>query len=97
MVAVEDTVSTRHLPRKQARKLLDRYRVTSGKGLRLKDYDPTDTAGHMIPKAEADARLALGVEHLAALQEKLYAQDRWAMLCVLQAMALPARTVRSST
>jgi PPK2 family polyphosphate:nucleotide phosphotransferase len=86
MVAVEDTVSTRHLPRKQARKLLDRYRVTSGKGLRLKDYDPTDTAGHMIPKAEADARLALGVEHLAALQEKLYAQDRWAMLCVLQAM-----------
>jgi PPK2 family polyphosphate:nucleotide phosphotransferase len=86
MVAVADAASTRHLSRKQVRKLLDRYRVTSGKGFRLKDHDPADTAGHLIPRAEADARLALGVEHLAALQEKLYAQDRWAMLCVLQAM-----------
>jgi hypothetical protein len=52
----------------------------------LKDYNPADTAGHLVPRAEADVRLALGVEHLAALQEKLYAQDRWAMLCVFQAM-----------
>jgi PPK2 family polyphosphate:nucleotide phosphotransferase len=86
MVAVVDAASTPHLSRKQARKILDRYRVTSGKGFRLKDYDPADTAGHLIPRAQADARLALGVEHLAALQEKLYAQNRWAMLCVFQAM-----------
>ena len=86
MVAAADVASTPHLSRKQARRLLDRYRVTSGKGFRLKDYDPADTAGHLVPRGEADARLALGVEHLAALQEKLYAQDRWAMLCVFQAM-----------
>ena len=55
----------------EARRLLDRYRVTSGKGFRLKDRDPADTAGHLVPRGEADARLALGVEHLAALQEKL--------------------------
>ena len=60
--------------------------MTSGKDFRLKDHDPADTAGHLVPRAEADARLALGVEHLAALQEKLYAQDRWAMFCVFQAM-----------
>jgi PPK2 family polyphosphate:nucleotide phosphotransferase len=86
MVEVVDGASTPHLSRKQARKILDRYRVTNGKGFRLKDYDPADTAGHLIPRAQADARLALGVEHLAALQAKLYAQDRWAMLCVFQAM-----------
>ena len=86
MALVVDAASTPHLSRKQARRLLDRYRVTSGKGFRLKDYEPADTAGHLDPRAEADARLSLGVEHLAALQEKLYAQDRWAMLCVFQAM-----------
>ena len=86
MALVVDAASTPHLSRKQARRLLDRYRVTSGKGFRLKDYEPADTAGHLVPRAEADARLSLGVEHLAALQEKLYAQDRWAMLCVFQAM-----------
>src|SRR5208283_155611 len=86
MVEVVDGASTPHLSRKQARKILDRYRVTNGKGFRLKDYDPADTAGQLLPRAEADARLALGVQHLSELQEKLYAQDRWAMLCVFQAM-----------
>ncbi len=76
----------RHLSTKELRKLLHRYRVTDGKGFQLKDHDPTDTAGHLIDKHHAAALLAGGVEHLSTLQEKLYAQDRWAVLCVFQAM-----------
>ncbi len=86
MDAVADIASTLHLSSKQIRKILDRYRVTSGKGFRLKDHDPSDTAGHLLPKSRADATLAHGVHRLAELQEKLYAQRSWAMLCVLQAM-----------
>jgi len=76
----------KHLSGKELRKLLDRYRVTDGKGFRLKNWDPDDTAGHLIDKAHATALLNGGVEHLSALQEKLYAQDRWSVLCVFQAM-----------
>jgi PPK2 family polyphosphate:nucleotide phosphotransferase len=75
-----------HLSRKRMRRILDRYRVTSGKGFRLKDHDPADTAGHLLTKPQADALVARDVRRLAELQEKLYAQNSWAMLCVLQAM-----------
>ena len=71
---------------KNVRKLLKRYRVEDGRKFRLSDYDPGDTAGHLIDKKDADALLALGVRRLSDQQEKLYAQDEWAMLCVLQAI-----------
>jgi PPK2 family polyphosphate:nucleotide phosphotransferase len=74
------------LSRKQIRKIVDRYRVISGKGFRLKDHDPADTAGHLLPRSQADALLAHGVQRLSELQERLYAQNSWAMLCVMQAM-----------
>ncbi len=74
------------LPPKQVRKLLDRYRVTDGKEFRLKHYDPADTAGHLIPHDAAEQLLAAGVSRLAELQEVLYAQDRWSLLCLFQAM-----------
>jgi PPK2 family polyphosphate:nucleotide phosphotransferase len=83
---VDDVARTLNLSRKQIRRILDRYRVTSGKGFRLKDHDPGDTAGHLLPKDQANALLAHGVQRLSELQEKLYAQNSWAMLCVLQAM-----------
>jgi PPK2 family polyphosphate:nucleotide phosphotransferase len=67
-------------------KALDRCRVTSGKGFRLKDHDPADPAGAMMDKADAKALLQRGVERLAALQELLFANANWAMLCVFQAM-----------
>ena len=86
MDATADVASTLHMSREQVRTILDRYRVTDGKGFRLKDFDPADTAGHLLPKADANVLLSHGVQRLAELQEKLYAQDRWAMLCVLQAM-----------
>jgi PPK2 family polyphosphate:nucleotide phosphotransferase len=71
---------------KSLSRLLDRYRVTSAKGFRLKHYDPADTADVKVGKARAAALLAEGVTQLAALQEKLAAQDRWAVLCVFQAI-----------
>lgn len=67
-------------------KLVERYRVTKGKGFRLDSCDADDTAGFNAGKDEAAALLREGVERLAALQDKLYAQDRWAVLCIFQAM-----------
>jgi PPK2 family polyphosphate:nucleotide phosphotransferase len=86
MDAIADTATVPHLSRKRIRSIIDRYRVTSGKGFRLKDHDPTDTAGHLLTKPQADAMVARDVHRLSELQEKLYAQNSWAMLCVLQAM-----------
>jgi PPK2 family polyphosphate:nucleotide phosphotransferase len=67
-------------------KALRRFRIDKPHKFRLSDYDPTDTCGLDIEKAEAKAMLASGVERLSALQEKLYAQDRWAVLAIFQAM-----------
>ncbi|MDR3538302.1 MAG: polyphosphate kinase 2 family protein [Acetobacteraceae bacterium] len=75
-----------HLSPKRVRKLLEPYRIEDGKGFRLKHHDPSDTAGRLLEKPDAAALLAEGVHVLAQLQEKLYAQDRWAMLCAFQAM-----------
>ena len=66
--------------------ILDRFRVTSGRKLRLADIDPADTAGLDLAKDEADAILARDVKRLAELQSLLYAQDRWSLLCIFQAM-----------
>jgi PPK2 family polyphosphate:nucleotide phosphotransferase len=67
--------------------LLEPFRVTAGARFRLKDVDPDDTLGlESELKDEASALLRLGVERLADMQEKLYAQDRWAVLLIFQAM-----------
>jgi len=84
--ATTDVAGTLKISRKHVRALLDRCRVTHGKGFKLKHHDPADTAGHILSKQQADHLLRAGVERLAALQAKLYAQDRWSMLCVFQAM-----------
>ena len=86
MDATVDAAAAPRLSRKQMRRVLDRYRVTDGKGFRLADFDPADTAGHLLTRRQADIMLAADVHRLVALQEKLYAQDEWAVLCVLQAM-----------
>ena len=68
-------------------RLLKPYRITRGKGFRLADIDPGDT--HKLKsedKDEAKEWLERGVEWLAEEQDKLYAQDRWAVLLVFQAM-----------
>ncbi len=66
--------------------VLSRFRVEKGEGFRLKDHKPDDTAGLDIKKSESDALLKRGVDILAAQQDMLYAQDRWSVLCIFQAM-----------
>jgi PPK2 family polyphosphate:nucleotide phosphotransferase len=67
------------------KELATRYRITDGEAFHLADIDPGDRGG-IRSKQKAAAALATGIERLADLQGKLYAQDRWALLVVLQAM-----------
>ena len=72
---------------KNARRLARRYQITSGRGFRLKDVDPGDTLSFSADdKPRAQKWLQQGVQALAALQDRLYAQDRWALLLIFQAM-----------
>ncbi len=71
---------------KHIRRLLDRYRVTDGKGFKLKHFDPGDTGGDLVQHEDSEALLADGVKRLSALQPLLYAQDQWALLALFQAM-----------
>lgn len=66
---------------------VQQYKVTDGKGFKLSDYDPGDTA-HLGNQSKEEARdlLQKGIEKLSAMQEKLYAQDDWAALLIFQAM-----------
>ena len=66
-------------------KLAKCYRVEDGKDFRLKDYDPADTDGRHS-KQHAEEALQKGVARLAELQDRLYAQDRWAVLLIFQGM-----------
>jgi PPK2 family polyphosphate:nucleotide phosphotransferase len=70
--------------RRKVESLIRPYRFTRGKGFRLREVDPGDTRG--LEKDEARQHLARGIERLAALQDKLYAQDEWGVLLVFQAM-----------
>ena len=73
---------------KRARDFAEPFRITKGKGFRLKDVDPGDTLGLTEEKDKGRAKeaLASGVEALAELQDKLYAQDKWGVLLIFQAM-----------
>ncbi|MCP5489164.1 MAG: polyphosphate kinase 2 family protein [Verrucomicrobia bacterium] len=72
---------------KMAGKLSDPYRVISGSKFRLKDVDPGDTLWlKSKDKDRAKEGLQTGVEELARLQDRLYAQDRWSVLLIFQAM-----------
>ena len=73
---------------KTARKIARPFCVSKGKDFRLKDVDPGDTLQFTKEehKPEAKQALANGVVALAELQDKLYAQDRWAVLLIFQAM-----------
>ena len=63
-----------------------RFRIDKPDKFRLADHDPADCCGLTIDKNEAKAMLAEGIERLTELQERLYADDRWSVLIVLQAM-----------
>ena len=78
------------MPRKevidQIQKYTHPFRITSGKGFQLKDFDPGDTRGLRMDKGEAAELLQRGTQWLAEEQDMLYAQDRWSLLLVFQAM-----------
>jgi PPK2 family polyphosphate:nucleotide phosphotransferase len=73
---------------KNARELARPFRISKGKDFRLKDVDPDDTLDFTkeADKPTAKEALAMGVTALAELQDKLYAQDKWAVLLIFQAM-----------
>ena len=70
--------------KRKTEKLADSYRIDDGKHFRLKDWDPADT-GHWHSK-HAEEALQADIVRMAELQSKLYAQDCWALLLIVQAM-----------
>jgi len=66
-------------------KFIKPFRVQHGKHFRLKDYDPAETRG-LKPEGDAPELLQSGIRQMAELQNMLYAQDRWALLVMFQAM-----------
>ena len=66
-------------------KLAKSYRIDDGKHFQLRDYDPADT-GHWRSVEQAKEQLQKDVARMEDLQAKLYAQDRWALLLIFQAM-----------
>ena len=72
---------------KRAHEFASPFRIEDGKGFRLKDIDPGDTGDLKADdKGRAKEALAQGVLALAKLQDMLYAQDKWSVLLVFQAM-----------
>jgi PPK2 family polyphosphate:nucleotide phosphotransferase len=66
--------------------LAGRFRIDQPDKFRLADHDPADCCGLSMDKGDARDLLKEGVERLAELQERLYADNRWSVLIVLQAM-----------
>lgn len=78
------------MPRKEIIDRIEQYvrpfRITKGNGFKLADFDPGDTRGLKLDKGEATDLLQRGTEWLAEEQDMLYAQKRWSLLLVFQAM-----------
>src|SRR5260370_38162346 len=70
---------------KETSPIIEPYCTTKGEKLRLKDHDPADTNG-LKAKHQAQGLLEDSTALLSHMQEKLYAQDRWALLLIFQAM-----------
>lgn len=65
---------------------LKRLRLSSGDGLRLQDFDPTDTSYLRGGKEEALSRALSLQKRIGELQELVYAEHRHRILVVLQGM-----------
>src|SRR6266480_7516944 len=70
---------------KEASRIIEPYCITNGGKFRLRDHDPADT-NSVKNKQAAQSLLEDGIVCLSHMQEKLYAQDRWALLLIFQAM-----------
>jgi PPK2 family polyphosphate:nucleotide phosphotransferase len=70
---------------KKVSKFARMYCITKGSKFRLKDIEPGDT--NIFKSVDfARERLADGVKLMSHLQEKLYAQNRYSLLLIFQAM-----------
>ncbi len=69
----------------KTREYVKPFEITNGAAFRLKDFDPAETLG-VKSKERAQETLEAGIARLAKLQDKLYAQDRWGILLILQGM-----------
>jgi PPK2 family polyphosphate:nucleotide phosphotransferase len=67
-------------------KLAERFRVDNPDHFRLRDCDPADTGGLTLDKDQRKAMLEADAKRLGKLQERLYAEGRWAVLMILQGM-----------
>ena len=78
------------MPRREIIDRIEKYIhpfcITKGNGFKLADFDPGDTRGLRLDKGEASDLLQRGTEWLAEEQDMLYAQKRWSLLLVFQAM-----------
>lgn len=78
------------MPRKdvldRTHRYVEPFRITKGHGFQLKDYDPADTCGLKLNKSAASELLQQSTDWLAQGQDILYAQDRWSLLLIFQAM-----------
>ena len=83
--AWDSSTTRRNIPDMKREKFIKPFRVEHGKHFRLKDYDPGETHGL---KSDEDAAelLQRGIHQMAELQDRLYAQNRWALLVMFQAM-----------
>jgi PPK2 family polyphosphate:nucleotide phosphotransferase len=83
--STHDRLSAGEVVMSWASKISKPFRIDHGKKFRLKDHDPADT-GKLHSQEHAEELLAKGVAKMAELQDKLYAQDRWGLLLIFQAM-----------
>ena len=81
-----NNLSKRELIEK-AKKFSKSYCVGDGKNFKLKDY-PSDDFPNFKKKEKQAAKelLQMGIDALAAMQDMLYAQDKWSILLIFQAM-----------
>lgn len=78
------TASPSPMAKDPVTRLARRFRIDHDR-FRMNDVDPGETLGLDLKDRAADL-LATGVQELADLQERLYAQDRWSLLLVFQAL-----------
>jgi PPK2 family polyphosphate:nucleotide phosphotransferase len=67
-------------------KLAKLFRIDRPDKFLLSDHDPSESGGLTVDKKDAKSMLAEGIERLSELQQRLYADDHWSVLIVLQAM-----------
>jgi hypothetical protein len=82
---------------RRIQKYVHPFRITNGKGFRLRDFDPGDTRGLKMDKGKAAELLQGGTQWLAEEQDMLYAQDRWHCCSSSRPWTQPGKTAPSST